>query len=73
TDISKQLGIYQTTNFASQADFDVFYDNIKQCSVVGGLDEAEYGDKFLTIFTCSNTDLDCRVMIVSKQLSVELI
>ena len=73
TDISRQLSIYQTTIFSSRADFDVFYDNIKQCSVLGELDDAEYGDKFLTIFTCSNIDLDYRVMIVLKQLSAELI
>ena len=69
TDTSaSELEIYNTKNINSQAKFNNFYNIIKEKSVINLTETAEYGDKFVTFFTCSTANLDYRVMVVAKQI-----
>ncbi len=63
-----QLFAYNTKNIANQTQFDNFYNTIKTNSLILGLPTAEYGDKFLTLYTCSTETLGYRVIGVAKQV-----
>ena len=63
---TSELSIYDTVNLETEDKFDNFYRICKNRSVVGDLDSAVFGDKFLTLFTCSTSNLDYRVMVVAK-------
>lgn len=63
-----ELTIYNTKNISTQSQFDNFYNILKTKSLINNLITAEFGDKFLTLFTCSTADLDYRVMVVAKQV-----
>jgi len=62
------LNIYNTTNINSQDEFDKFYNTAKSLSAVNLQQTAQFGDKFLTLFTCSETDLANRIMVLAKQI-----
>lgn len=61
---------YTTTNITSQSQFNNFYNNITNLSVIDTNVTAQYGDRFLTLFTCSSTNLQNRIVIVAKLISV---
>ena len=63
---SDEMSIYNTVNITSQTQFNNYYQKIQNHSVINGLETAEYGDSFLTLFTCSTLDLDYRVMVIAK-------
>ncbi len=65
---TSELEIYNTKNITSQAKFNSFYNTIKEKSIISDLPTAEYGDKFVTFFTCSTANLDYRVMVVAKEI-----
>ncbi len=65
---TEQLKIYNTININSQASFDNFYGLVQKHSIVGCLETATYGDRFLTLFTC-NSNLENRVMVIAKQVA----
>lgn len=69
SDISRELHLYSTTHFSSQSDFDKFCQYANACAHVNGPATATYGDRFLTIFTCSTSNLDYRVMVIAKETS----
>ncbi|MBO7508096.1 MAG: class B sortase [Clostridia bacterium] len=64
-----EMSVYNTINITSRSQFNSFYQKIQDHTVVSGLDTAEYGDKFLTLFTCSTNDLNYRVMVIAKLTS----
>ena len=64
-----EMSVYSTVNISSQSQFDSFYQKIQNKSVIGIVETPHYGDTFLTLFTCSTSDLDYRVMVVAKQVS----
>ena len=57
------------SNITTQEKFDEYYKIIKDNNLINTLEGAEFGDKFLTIFTCLVTNLDYRVMVVAKQIN----
>ena len=63
------MDIYSATNFASQTAFNNYYNKIKSNSKISGLEEATFGDKFITLYTCYS-NLDYRVMVIAKQVNV---
>ena len=63
-----QLVAYNTKNIATQSQFDNFYNTIKTNSLISGLPTAEFGNKFLTLYTCSTETLGYRVIVVAKQV-----
>ena len=63
-----EFKLYNTVNITTQSEFDQFYNTAKDRSMISGLDTANFGDKFLTIMTCSTEDLDYRVMVIAKQI-----
>ena len=63
-----EMKIYGAVNLETQSQFDDFYNNLKSHSAVDNLEPAEFGDKFLTLFTCATSNLDFRVMVVAKQI-----
>lgn len=65
---SKVSNIYNTSNISSQSQFDTFYSDAMELSCVKLNQTAEYGDKFLTMFTCSEDDLSHRIMVIAKQI-----
>ena len=65
---SKVSNIYNTSDISSQSQFDAFYNDAKELSCVKLNQTAEYGDKFLTMFTCSEDDLSHRIMVIAKQI-----
>ena len=60
--------VYNTVNLNTQSQFDNFYNIIKSKSLISNLDDASFGDKFITIFTCATDNLDYRVMVIAKQI-----
>lgn len=65
---SEEQSIYTTVNLTTQSQFNNFYNIIKSKSYIKNLDEATFGDKFITIYTCATDNLDYRVMVVAKQI-----
>ena len=63
-----ELKVYNTVNLNTQSQFDNFYNIIKSKSLISNLDDASFGDKFITIFTCATDNLDYRVMVIAKQI-----
>ena len=57
---------YTTTNITTQSQFNNFYNNIIQSSAIDTGVTATFGDKFLTLFTCSANNLQNRIVIVAK-------
>lgn len=60
---------YTTTNITTQSQFDNFYNTIMELSEIETDIIAQFGDKFLTLFTCAKTNLDNRVIVVAKQIT----
>lgn len=56
------------TDFENQEEFDTFYNIIKTNSAVDFNVNAEYGDKFLTLFASDTEDENYRIMIIAKQV-----
>lgn len=57
---------YTTTNITTQAQFNNFYNNIKEQSAVDTGINAQFGDKFLTLYTCDSANLRYRIVVVAK-------
>ena len=60
---AQELEVFNTKDITSEAKFNTFYNTIKSKTLIGGLPTAEYGDKFLSFFTCSTTNLDYRIIV----------
>ena len=58
--------IFNTNNFESEEQFDDFVQTIKDMSNLSFDFDANYGDKFLTLYTCSDTESQQKIMIVAK-------
>ena len=61
---------YTTSNISNQEQFDTFYTTIKKLSKINTQTTAEYGDNFLTIYTCSKNDMKSRVIVVAKLIQI---
>ena len=60
---------YQFYEAQTQEEFDDFYGNIKELSLYDTGVTAQYGDNFLTLFTCAYHVEDGRFAIVAKEVS----
>lgn len=58
---------YQFYEAETQEEFDTFYENVKKLSFYDTGVEAEYGDTFLTLSTCTYHVEDGRLVIVAKK------
>lgn len=56
-----------SNSISSQSSYDSFISCIKKYSILDCGDDFEFGDKFLTLFTCYS-NLDYRTIIVAKQI-----
>lgn len=70
---SDELSVYNTVNVDTQEEFDTFFSAIKENNVMDtsalNIDcSAQFGDKFLTLLTCSTRASSDRVLIVAKQV-----
>jgi sortase B len=65
-DVFKYYQFYQAD---TQEEFDDFYTNIKELSLYDTNVEAQFGDTFLTLSTCSYYTEDGRLAIVAKRIS----
>lgn len=63
---TREYSVYSTTKISSQNEFDVFYDSIQNLSFIDREISCDYGDKFITLFTCWEQDLTERVVVVAK-------
>ena len=61
-----EYSIYNTKDVNSEAAFNKFIDTLNKVSMIDTDVTASYGDRFLTLFTCSEENLDYRVVIVAK-------
>lgn len=61
---------YTTADITTQSQFNNFYNTIKDISVIQTDTTAQFGDRFLTLFTCSPLNLQNRVVVVAKLISV---
>ena len=52
----------------TEEEFRYFYDNIKELSLFDTGVEAEFGDRFLTLSTCSYQVEDGRFVVVAKEV-----
>ena len=62
---------YQFFQADTQEEFDYFYDNIKELSLYDTGVTAEFGDRFLTLSTCSYHVDRGRVVVVAKETGYE--
>lgn len=68
TDYDREFSVYSATKFDSKSEFDDFYSNILALSNISRNVPCEFGDKFLTLFTCWQRDLTKRIVVVAKKL-----
>ena len=61
---------YATTNITTEQQFNEFKQSITILSNITSGIKAEYGDRFLTLFTCSTQNLRYRVVIVAKLVEI---
>lgn len=59
---------YQFYEAGTQAEFDDFYNNIKELSLYDTGVEAKFGDTFLTLSTCAYHVQDGRFVVVAKRI-----
>ena len=59
---------YKFFNAASEEEFNDFYDNVKALSLYDTGVTAEYGDKFITLSTCSSHTENGRFVVVGKEI-----
>ena len=60
--------VYSTKEINNETQFNNFYNTLLEVSTIDTGVTASYGDKFLTLFTCSEENLDYRVAVVEKQI-----
>jgi sortase B len=60
---------YQFYQADTQEEFDDFYTNIKALSLYDTNVEAQFGDTFLTLSTCSYDTEDGRLVVVAKRIA----
>ena len=65
----EQYYIYNSNNLNSSDEFNTFYTTAKNLSVINSDVTANYGDSFISLFTCSKISEDYRVMAVAKLLN----
>lgn len=63
----KAFKYYQFSDFQSEEDFNIFYENCKQLSLYDTKIDASYGDTFLTLSTCAYHTTDGRLVLVARQ------
>lgn len=56
-----------SNNISSQNDYDNFISCVKKYSIINSGNDFEFGDKFLTLFTCYS-NLSYRTIVVAKQI-----
>jgi sortase B len=59
---------YQVFDMTTEADFDEFYNNIKALALYDTGVNAEYGDSFITLSTCSYHDPNGRLAVVARKV-----
>ena len=59
---------YKFFNAESEEEFNDFYDNVKALSLYDTGVTAEYGDKFITLSTCSSHTENGRFVVVGKEI-----
>lgn len=64
--VFKYYDFYQANN---EAEFDYFYDHIKELSVYDIPTQAEYGDTFITLSTCAYHVENGRLVVVAKRIA----
>jgi sortase B len=62
-----QFLYYNYFRFDNEETFDEYYSNIKKMSVYDTGVEAEYGDEFLTLSTCSYHTKDGRLAVIARK------
>lgn len=66
----KVFKYYQCYDISDREDFDYFYENIKKLSLYDIDATAEYGDRFLTLSTCSYHTENGRLVVVAKEVLI---
>ena len=61
--------IYKTKNISNEQEFNTFITTLQAVSMIDTDVTASYGDRFLTLFTCSEENLDYRVVVVAKLIN----
>lgn len=71
TDIyaARKLRCYTFANAENKEDFDEYISGIKKASLYDTGVNAEYGDKLLTLSTCSYQTMDGRFLVIAKKIS----
>ena len=64
-----QMKVYLTKNITNENTFNDFYQSLLNLSAVDTGVTASYGDKFITLFTCLETNLNYRIVVVAKQIN----
>lgn len=64
----KVFKYYQFYNAENEAEFQYFYDNIKELSLYDTQVEAEFGDVFITFSTCSYEFDNARYVLIAKRI-----
>lgn len=59
---------YSCYNFKIRDDFDYFYENIKNLSIYDTGNNADFGDKFITLSTCNYSLNNGRMVIIAKEI-----
>lgn len=68
-DHSDELKLYNSINLSNETTFNRFVNSAKSLSVINFNKEVTFGDRFLTLFTCSTDNLNYRVMVIAKMVS----
>ena len=65
----KVFKFYQFFQADTEAEFDDFYKNIKKLSLYDTGVTAEFGDRFITLSTCSSHVTNGRFVVVAKEIT----
>lgn len=63
-----EYSVFNTKNIESQSQFDSFYSTLKTKTLMEFDETAQFGDKFLSLLTCSTENRYDRILVVAKQI-----